>query len=587
MRWIGIFLLLLTPSFVTAQALPEAVKASKEMIVTANPLATAAGAQMLKAGGSAVDAMVAAQTVLGLVEPQSSGIGGGAFVLYFDAESGQTTTLDARETAPAAAAPDRFLNDDGKPLGFIPAWQSGLSVGVPGVPKALEHLHEKHGRLPWSQLFHPAIKLAEEGYELTGRTSDQVGDLLARNPSCEASERLFFRDPEAFRYFVDAESCSARPAGTPMRNPDYGQTLRLMAEQGAEAFYTGDIATDIVDAVRSDPNIPGDMATKDLAAYSVVEREPVCISYRKHNVCGMGPPSSGGLAVGQILGILEQFDLAAFEDPLAAEAIHLFSQANRLAFADRNQYVADSDFVAVPVVGMLDRDYLASRAKLIGKHDMGEAKAGDPPGVDVGEGADKRTKDSGTSHIAIVDQYGNALSMTTSVEASFGNGVMVPGRGFLLNNQLTDFSFAPTDAEGEPVANRVGTGKRPRSSMSPTLIFDPAGKLKYVTGSPGGSRIIGYTGQSIINMIDFDLNPQEAINVPHYMNRNGATTDLERPIPGITRNYPVQEIVSRLQQRKHAVEVLPQTSGLSVIRVDEEGLTGGRDLRRDGAAGGR
>lgn len=585
-----------------AKGLPEAVKTSKEMIVTANPLATEAGARMLAEGGSAVDAMIAAQTVLGLVEPQSSGIGGGAFVVYYDAQSAQTTTLDARETAPATARPDRFLLDNGKPRDFIGAWQSGLSVGVPGVPKALEYLHEKHGRLPWPKLFQPAIKLAEDGFELTGRTSAQVNDLLDRNSSCEPVERLFFRDPVAFAYFAEAETCSAKPSGTRIRNADYGQTLRLMAEQGADVFYTGEIAKDIVEAVRTDPHQPGDMTAQDLAAYEVVEREPVCINYREHRVCGMGPPSSGGLAVAQILGILEHFDLAALEGPLEPEAIHLFAQANRLAFADRNRYVADSDFVDVPVDGLLDRDYLAKRAKMIGQHDMGEAVPGKPPGSQADEGSDERVKDSGTSHIAIVDRYGNALSMTTSVEGSFGNGVMVPGRGFLLNNQLTDFSFAPKDESGKPVANRVQPRKRPRSSMSPTLVFGGAGesakdsakngakggagKVRYVTGSPGGSRIIGYTAQSVINMIDFGLDPQEAINMPHYMNRNG-TTDLERPIAGVTRDYPVQEVVRALQKRAHEVDVLPQTSGLSVIRVDNEGFTGGRDLRRDGAAAGR
>ncbi len=579
-----------------SQALPEAVVTQREMIVTANPLASLAGAHILKNGGTAADAMVAAQAVLGLVEPQSSGLGGGAFVVYYDAASGTTTTFDAREKAPAAAGEDRFVG-----LGFSAAWQSGLSVGVPGTPRVMEVVHERFGRKPWPRLLQPAITLAQRGFALTGRTSEQVAGLLARNASCD--DRLFFRDPVAFAYFANPD-CTAKPAGTWMVNRDYARTLKAMRSGGADAFYHGPIAADIAAAVQGDPAIPGDMTTDDLANYQVIERTPVCILYRGRDVCGMGPPSSGGLAVGQILGILEHFDIGG--DPLDVENVHLFTQAGRLAFADRNLYVGDTDFVTVPAAGMLDKDYLASRAALITDTDMGTADAGVPPGEFDPTAPDPTAKLTGTSHISIVDRYGNALSMTTTIESSFGNGVMV--RGFLLNNELTDFSF---DAEsgGVPIANRVQPNKRPRSSMSPTIVFDAQGRVELVTGSPGGSRIIGYTAQSIMNHIDFGLDPQQSINVPHYMNRNGRT-DIEAPIPGVTLDYDAEALKAELEARGHANPgIIAQQSGLSIIHVvydeaddDRRGrgrhhgegndrndftLIGGGDLRRDGTVAGR
>lgn len=595
-------MLLAAPSL-SAQALPEAVETDREMVVTANPLATEAAAAILRRGGTAADAMVAAQVVLGLVEPQSSGLGGGAFIVYYDARTGRLTTYDGREKAPSAATEDRFEG-----LGFFDAWQSGLSVGVPGVPRLMETVYEDHGRLPWRELFRSGIRLARNGFPLTERTSEQVAGLLALNPSC--TDRLFFRDPTAFAYFVDydaaAGTCAAKPAGTWMRNRDYESTLWRMVSLGADGFYRTGVAADIVRAVRGDLSIPGDMRWRDLVNYDVVEREPVCIDYRGYDVCGMGPPSSGGLAVGQILGVLENFDLDGLS-PLDVETVHLFSQAGRLAFADRNLYVGDSDFVTVPAEGMLDEDYLESRAALVSGMDMGTAEPGVPPGEFDPYAPDPSTKTSGTTHISIVDRHGNALSMTSSIESSFGNGVMV--RGFLLNNELTDFSFSPVDADGTPIANRVQPNKRPRSSMSPTIVLERGigcgsererrlysygysygcrrDKVKLVTGSPGGSRIIGYTAQSIMNVIDFGLDPQEAINVPHFMNRNGSTTDLEEPIPGVTLDYDVAGLQQALEERGHTVRVLDQTSGLSVIQPVAGGLIGGADYRRDGAVGGR
>ncbi len=593
---IALFAAVFAPA-VHAQALAEAVIKRHEMIVTANPLASAVGAHILQNGGTAADAMVAAQAVLGLVEPQSSGLGGGAFVVYYDARSGTTTTFDAREKAPAAATEDRFSG-----LGFTTAWQSGLSVGVPGTPRLMEVVHQRYGRLPWPRLLQPAISLAQRGFELTARTSGQVAGLLALNPSCQ--DRLFFRDPVAFAYFANPD-CSAKPAGTKIVNRDYAATLKAIRRQGADAIYFGPIAADIAAAVQGDAAIAGDMTTDDLAAYRVVERAPVCIEYREHQVCGMGPPSSGALAVGQILGILENFALTG--SPLDEANVHLFAEAGRLAFADRGLYVGDTDFVTVPVEGMLDKSYLASRAALIGEFDLGTAEPGVPPGDFDPTAPDPTAKLSGTSHVSIVDRYGNALSMTTTVESSFGNGVMV--HGFMLNNELTDFSFA-AESNGLPVANRVQPNKRPRSSMSPTIVFDAAGQVELVTGSPGGSRIIGYTAQSIVNHIDFGLDPQQSINVPHYQNRNGST-EIERTIPGVTLDYDADALAAALEARGHPVALRDLLeSGLSIIQVvhepaaagDHRGrgrqrgrvgelephtLIGGADQRRDGTVAGR
>lgn len=554
---------------------------SREMVVTANPLATDAAAHVLQTGGTAADAMIAAQTVLGLVEPQSSGIGGGAFVVYHDAATDTTTTIDAREKAPSAATEHRFSG-----LGFFPAWQSGLSVGVPGVPRLLEYMHDNYGKRPWQTLFNPAKTLAQDGFALTERTSSQAAQLLDFNESCES--RLFFRDPAALAYFADPETCEAKPAGTIVTNKDYADVMHALAKHGADAFYEGEIADAIAEAVQNDRTFPGDMTAADLAAYDVVERDPVCLDYRGHDVCGMGPPSSGGLAVGQILGILENFDLAGIADagdgPLDDEVVHLFTQASRLAFADRNLYVGDTDFVTVPVEGMLDETYLASRAALIGPTDMGTAAPGTPPGDFDPAAPDPTATASGTSQISIVDRWGNALSMTTSIESSFGNGVMV--HGFLLNNQLTDFSFNPADSQGTPIANRVQPNKRPRSSMSPTIVFDADGDVELVTGSPGGSQIIGYTAQTVVNHIDYGLDPQLSVATPHYQNRNGST-DIEQPIPGITVDYDATALADALRARGHNVNIVSLTSGLGVIHVTPDLLLGGADLRRDGTVGGR
>lgn len=432
------------------------------------------------------------------------------------------------------------------------------------------------------------MSLASNGYNLTFRTESNANELLSENSDCN---ELFFRDPVAFDYFIDSDTCTAKPAGTFVRNPEYADTLLLLSQGGADAFYTGAIAEDIIAKIAADrrPTDDAIISLQDMMDYVLIEREPVCKTYRgDYDVCGMGPPSSGALAVGQILGILENFDLEADgnDDPQAVETVHLFTQAMRLAFADRNLYVGDADFVTVPVEGMLDPTYLAERAALINlTMDMGTASPGVPPGPFNTSAPQTATFEGGTSHISIVDAFGNALSMTTTVESYFGSGLMV--RGFLLNNQLTDFSFEATDEDGVPIANRVQPRKRPRSSMSPTIVFDSDGDLAFLAGSPGGSRIIGYTSQTLVSMIDFDRDPQQAVNTPHYQNRNG-DTELEPPVANVTSDYDFVGLSAALTDLGHTViERGGETSGLSVIKVTADGFLGGADPRRDGTAGGR
>ncbi len=537
------------------------VPSERQMVVAANPLAAAAGLDVLRQGGTAIDAAVAVQMALTLVEPQSSGIGGGAFLLDYDAETQELTTYDGRETAPAVATADMFLRPDGSPMEFDEAVVGGLSVGVPGALRMLEMAQRRHGRLPWAQLFEPAIRLAETGFPVSPR----LHALLAGD---EHLRRL----PAAAAYFYRADGIP-HPVGTPLRNPALAETLRSIARDGGAAFYGGPIAHDIVAAVRESPLQPGRMKKADVAAYRAEPREPVCAPYRRWRLCGMGPPSSGGIAVLQMLRLLERFDLSAMT-PGSAEAVHLFAQAGRLAFADRNLYVADPDKVAVPTERLLADSYLQERSELIQpERDLGKA----PPGT-----LNQQTRlaapapqlePASTSQISIVDADGNAVSLTTSIEGPFGSRLFVDG--FLLNNQLTDFAFQP-ERDGQPVANRVEAGKRPRSSMAPTMAFDEQGRLVLVVGSPGGSSIIPYVAKTLIAVLDWNLDPQAAIDLPNFANRNGAT-ELEK---GST----LEQIAPALQAMGHEVEFLDMTSGLAVIAVTPGGLLGGADRRREGVA---
>ena len=547
----------------------------RHMVVAAHPLAAAAGAQMLAEGGSAIDAMIATQLLLNLVEPQSSGLGGGGFLLYYDAGAKALTSFDARETASAGAGPDLFLGADGRPLRFIEAVIGGRSVGTPGLMRLLDTTHRRYGRLPWPRLFAPAIRLAEDGFAVSPRLAAAIA---------EDAETLRRHDgPRGYFFHADGRPLQA---GETLRNPAFAETLRILAEGGADAFYQGDIARDIVATVQSAPGNPGKLAESDLAAYQIVEREPICAPYRRHNVCGMGPPSSGALAVGQILGLLEPFDLSVLP-PAATQAAHLFAEASKLAFADRALYIADPAFVKQPGKGLIDPGYLSARTSLIdGTRAMPKATAGAPPWRegrldDKRYAPDRSAEIPATSHMSIVDDAGNIVSLTSSIESGFGSRLMA--RGFLLNNQLTDFSFV-AEENGQPVANRVEPGKRPRSSMAPTVVFAPANSEGaaaplYVLGSPGGARIIPYVAWTLIGLLDWRLDVQTAVAMAHVANLNSAT-ELEAGTGLVALQPPLTGL-------GHSVRVHDMNSGLHAIRIGDGILQGGVDPRREGAALGR
>ena len=560
------------PEAATGYRETPVVSAPHFMASSANPLATHAAYTILKAGGSAVDAAIAAQMVLTLVEPQSSGIGGGAFMLQFDGR--QVHAYDGRETAPAQADTSLFLDADGKPMRFFDAVVGGRAVGVPGVLRMLEQAHRQHGRLPWASLFAPAITLAEDGFVVSPRLAALLADA-----------GFLKRDPVAAGYFFDADGQPWR-AGHLLKNPALAATLRAIAAGGAAAFYTGEIAAAVVSTVRNHPTNPGRLALADLAAYRAIERAPVCSTYRKWTVCGMPPPSSAGIAVAQILGMLEYRHLAALVPEAgqpAVEAVHLITEAERLAYADRAKYVADTDFVALPggsPAALIDKTYLASRAALIGARSMGSALPGMPLGIRLARGTDRSPELPSTSHLSIVDAAGTAVAMTTSIETGFGAQLMV--RGFLLNNQLTDFSFVAADADG-PVANRLQPGKRPRSTMAPTLVLERAsGRLVLAIGSPGGPAIITYVAKVLFGVLDWGLGVQAAISLPNFGSRNGAT-ELEK-------NRFTPTFIGQLQERAHQIRLGAQTSGLQGVMLRPAGsgevLTGGADPRREGSAEG-
>ncbi|RUT31389.1 gamma-glutamyltransferase [Arsenicitalea aurantiaca] len=543
------------PEETTAIAERQSVRADNFMVASAHPLATEAGHAVLARGGSAADAAVAVQVMLGLVEPQSSGLGGGAFLLHYDAALGEITTYDARETAPLAADETYWLNEAGEPLPFMEAVVGGRSAGVPGTPKLLEAIHADHGRLPWGSLFEDAITTAEDGFSVSQRMADAIAGAQGLDAFVATAE-----------YFLPGGEPLAE--GDLLLNPDYARTLRLFADQGAAPFYTGAIARDIVAAVRTNIN-PGMLTLEDFERYAVIDRAPVCIDYRAYEVCGMGPPSSGGLTVGQMLGMLEPFDLAALGE--GPEARHLFIEASRLAFADRGLYMADADFVDMPE-GLLDDGYLASRSALIDPETaMETAEPGTPPWTEASLFApDTERPRHGTSHFVIVDSYGNMISATTTIESGFGSRVMT--NGFLLNNELTDFAFAP-EANGLPVANRVEPGKRPRSSMAPTIVLEDGAPV-LLTGSPGGANIINYTALSLIAILDWEMDPQEAIDLPHVTNLNGPTR--------VEEGEGAEAMIEGLAEFGHTAEAANLNSGLHVIQITDDGLVGAADKRREG-----
>ncbi|MCH2164479.1 MAG: gamma-glutamyltransferase [Marinovum sp.] len=536
------------------------VEADRWMVSAAHPLAVEAGADVLRAGGTAADAMVAVQTVLGLVEPQSSGLGGGAFLVWYDAASGTLTTLDGRETAPLAVTPTLFQKDDGTTMGFWDAVIGGRSVGTPGTPRLLQDAHNRWGNQDWAELFDPAIAHAEMGFTVSARLAASIE---------RGAERLQTFAPTA-DYFLPGGI--ALQAGETLINPDYADTLKRMAAGGADVFYTGPIAQDVVDTVQTAAGNPGVLSTTDLELYRVIERAPVCVPYRELDVCGMGPPSSGALTVGQILGLLDRYDLAAM-GPADPEAWRLIGDASRLAFADRGRYMADQDYVPMPLTGLTAPAYLDSRSALLsGESALEEVAPGTPEWDHAMLWADDTSLElPSTSHISIVDAYGNALSMTTTIENGFGSRLMV--RGFLLNNELTDFSFR-THRDGLPIANAIAPGKRPRSSMAPTIVMAD-GTPRLVIGSPGGSRIIGYVAKSIIAHVDWGMNVQEAVSLPHLVNRFGRY-DIEDETTALDLN-------TALQKMGFETRATGLNSGLHAISVGEA-LTGGADPRREGIA---
>ena len=579
---IKVFAFLLLGTFASAQDVsdtkaPEAssgitqkqlVRAKHHMVVAANPHAAKAGDAILRAGGNAIDAMVTTQLVLGLVEPQSSGLGGGAFLVYFDHEENRLTTFDGRETAPHAATPDMFLDESGQPQQFFNAVIGGKSVGTPGTVKLLYEVHKKHGKLPWKTLFEPAIKLAEEGFEVSPR----LNELITRS-----AESLYVFKPTR-DYFLSEEGVPLF-VGTVIKNSAYAETLRNIARQGADGFYKGKIAQGIVDTVRNAPGNPGHLSLEDLANYQIIERKPVCYTYRDHDVCGMGPPSSGALTVGQILGMIEPYDLADLGVD-NVESWRLIGDASRLAFADRGTYMADSDFVDMPE-GLLNRGYLWSRSKALfrdGAIDSGEIEAGEPPfdhADNYKYAPDNSLELPSTSHFSIVDEEGNVVSMTTTIENGFGSRLMT--NGFLLNNELTDFSFLP-EYKGLPVANRIEPGKRPRSSMSPTIVMKD-GRPVLAVGSPGGSRIIGYVAKTLIAWLDWGMNIQQAIELPHLVNRFG-TYDIEA-------GTSAEKLNPALKAIGYETSIRDLNSGLHGIEITPVNLHGGTDPRREGLAVGQ
>jgi gamma-glutamyltranspeptidase/glutathione hydrolase len=556
------------PEIATGYANKVGKSSQKFMVAAANPLATQAGYEVLKQGGAAIDAAIAVQLVLTLVEPQSSGIGGGSFLVYSDGKRVQS--YDGRETAPASADEHLFQDKDGKPLSRAQGIVGGRSVGAPGVLRMLELAHKQHGKLPWKQLFQPAIQLAENGFSVSPRLNALI-----------SNDKYLARDPVARAYFYDADG-KPRAVGYILKNPDLARTLREIADGGADAFYKGRIANDIAAKVAAHPTNPGKLTAADIAGYQAKERAPICSDYKQWTVCGAPPPSSGGIAIAQMLGILEFKDISPYKPvngQLTAQGIHLFTEAGRLAFADRNRYVADTDFIPLPgkgVSAMLDKGYLKQRASLIGEQSMGTAPYGTPATMQVAWGTDNAIQTPSTSHFVAVDKFGGAMSMTTSVEDAFGARQMVDG--FMLNNQLTDFSFDSQDADG-PIANRVQAGKRPRSAMSPTLVFEKGThKLVLATGSPGGSAIINYVAKVLVGTLDWGLDVQQAISLPNIGSRNGPT---ELEAGRVSR-----AVVAELKARGHDIREYDQNSGLQGIQRrtvnGKQEWFGGADPRREG-----
>lgn len=548
------------PEATTEVTQKKQVFGEKFMVAAANPYAVQAGQEILAAGGSAIDAAIAVQLVLTLVEPQSSGIGGGGFILHYDKKQQVLTSYDGRETAPKNADETLFFDNSGKPVRWIDAVVGGRSVGVPGVLAALAKAHETQGKLPWKTLFASAIKLSKQGFvvspRLHGLLKMQLNPGLTQLPVAKA---YFYPNGEPLAI------------GTVKKNPKLAALYEKIAEQGVSAFYQGKNAQQIAAAVQNAAIAPGLLSAADINHYHAKERAPICVPYHQYRVCSMAPPSSGGMAVLQILALLEGKNLAQYS-PNSPQALHYFTQASKLAFADRALYMADPDFQPVPTQSLLAPDYLKKRALLITEKDLGKAEAGNPV-LGLAVAKDDAFELPSTTHISIVDSSGNAVSMTSSIEMAFGSAVMV--NGYLLNNQLTDFALSPSK-NGKPMLNRVEGGKRPRSSMSPIMVFNADGSLRLVLGSPGGSRIINYVAQTLIGVLDWQLTAQQAMNLPHITNRNGVTV--------LEKNTPLAKQQAVFEKRGHKVKVSDLNSGLHAVEITPKGLYGSADPRREGIA---
>lgn len=549
------------PEFGNGRVEQKLVETKEYMVSSANPYASEAGGRILAKGGNAIDAAIAVQMVLTLVEPESSGIGGGAFSLYWDNKNKKLSSYDGREKAPLEAN-GKLFQEKGHNMDWWEALAGGRAVGTPGVLAMLEKIHKQHGKLQWADLFVDAITLSEQGFEISPKLAYSIQHKT--NPALgryEATWNYFFPEGKPIA------------AGVIKKNPELAMTFRRIALLGTKGFYKGQIAIDIVNAVRGAKDNPGLLSLKDLAQYEAIERPPVCSTYKAYKICGMGPPTSGGMTVIQILKLLEGQNLAQYK-PISVEAIHLFTQAARLAYADRAKYMADADFVNVPVDGLINADYLKKRTQLLNaKMDMGKAKAGIPPDADQNWKVSLSPEQPSTTHFSIVDKEGNGFSMTSSIEMAFGSTIMV--RGFLLNNQLTDFSFSD-EKDGEKIANRVQAGKRPRSSMSPFMVFDKDNNLVLLLGSPGGSRIINYVAQTMLGVLEWNMDIQAAIDLPHYVNQNSGT-DLEQ-------NTVVVTLKTALEAKGHKITVRDLNSGLHGIAITKDVLQGGADPRRVGKA---
>ncbi|MBE0378970.1 gamma-glutamyltransferase [Pseudoalteromonas prydzensis] len=547
------------PEAATGHQIKQQVTGKQFMVAAANPYAAQAGQTILAQGGSAVDAAIATQLVLTLVEPQSSGIGGGTFMLYYNKQHNKLTSFDGRETAPSHADETLFLDENGNAAPWIEAVVGGRSVGVPGLLHAFANAHKQYGKLAWAELFKPAIALAEQGFEVSPR----LHALLAKQINPGVTKLPVIRD----YFFPDGKPLAV---GTVKKNQALADLYKQIADVGIDAFYKGDNAKKMVDAVTHSVVAPGTLALTDLANYQSKQRDAVCTPYHAYKVCSMAPPSSGGVAVLQILALLEDKNMAQYK-PNSAQALHYFSQASRLAFADRNVYMGDPDFADIPTAELLDKRYVAQRAKLISERDQ-KAEAGQPRPL-LSYAQDDAYELPSTTHVSIVDSEGNAVSMTSSIEMAFGSTVMV--NGYILNNQLTDFALSPRK-NGKLLANRVEAGKRPRSSMSPVMVFNNDGSLRLVVGSPGGSRIINYVAQVVIGVLDWQLTAQQAIDLPRITNRNSYTS--------LEKGTAIEAITADLEKRGHTVKVVDLNSGLHAVELVNGSLVGAADPRREGIA---